>query len=734
MATHKRLSIFGASLAVIAAATSIGAAPAFAQDQDGASLDEIVITAQRREESLQDVPIAITAFTQEDLERTAAVGIQDVASRAPGVTLTQFNIGEPQLYIRGVGTTSDSAASDPSIGISIDEVSIGRAGASSLAFLDVNRVEILRGPQGTLYGRNASGGALNVYTNAPTFDTGGHLSVRAGSFDMYGAEGVLNLGLGEHSAARFAAQYSTNDGYAEYAPTGQSLEGGTQWGARAQLLTETGDWSFLAGVDYSNEDMDGHARIPVTTAATNPGFTALINGLRTGLDIRQSFSSPDNYQQRENYGVTFRAEREGQTFNFVSLTSYRNNDYSWRDNLGGLPFPGFPLAVDDRASEASDQISQEFRIVSPDSSPINWVAGVYFMQENVERDERFIVQAALPIAPPSFGGDTSFLQDATNTSYAAFGQMTIPFAEVFEFTAGVRWTHDDREIHQIALDNDVGGLPPVGIPLGPTGSPYNVTADESFEEPTWRLALSVEPVDQARFYVSYDRGYKAGSFVSGAQNALQAGTPIRSEILDNYAVGMKTTWMDGRFRFNAEAFLLDYSDLQVYELLGLNLATSNADAQSSGIEIETAFALNENITIGGSYTRLQAQYTSNATSTVGTLLYDGHTLPRSPEHQYNAFVDGEWDLWGGAFAARVNYQWADEFYFDPSNNPEVLEDAHGLLGAFASWESPSGLTVAVYGKNLTDEDYRLHVIKNVGIGFSVFGPPQEFGVSLTQRF
>ncbi|WP_066767410.1 TonB-dependent receptor [Candidatus Viadribacter manganicus] len=734
MATHKRLSIFGASLAVIAAATSIGAAPAFAQDQDGASLEEIVITAQRREESLQDVPIAITAFTQEDLERTAAVGIQDVASRAPGVTLTQFNIGEPQLYIRGVGTTSDSAASDPSIGISIDEVSIGRAGASSLAFLDVNRVEILRGPQGTLYGRNASGGALNVYTNAPTFDTGGHLSVRAGSFDMYGAEGVFNLGLGENSAARFAAQYSTNDGYAEYAPTGQSLEGGTQWGARAQLLTEAGDWSFLAGIDYSNEDMDGHARIPVTTAATNPGFTALINGLRTGLDIRQSFSSPDNYQQRENYGVTFRAEREGQAFNFVSLTSYRNNDYSWRDNLGGLPFPGFPLAVDDRASEASDQISQEFRIVSPDSSAINWVAGVYFMQENVERDERFIVQAALPIAPPSFGGDTSFLQDATNTSYAAFGQMTIPFAEVFEFTAGVRWTHDDREIHQIALDNDVGGLPPVGIPLGPTGSPYNVTADESFEEPTWRLALSVEPVDQARFYVSYDRGYKAGSFVSGAQNALQAGTPIRSEILDNYAVGMKTTWMDGRFRFNAEAFLLDYSDLQVYELLGLNLATSNADAQSSGIEIETAFALNENITIGGSYTRLQAQYTSNATSTVGTLLYDGHTLPRSPEHQYNAFVDGEWDLWGGAFAARVNYQWADEFYFDPSNNPEVLEDAHGLLGAFASWESPSGLTVAVYGKNLTDEDYRLHVIKNVGIGFSVFGPPQEFGVSLTQRF
>ncbi|MCC6787048.1 MAG: TonB-dependent receptor [Hyphomonadaceae bacterium] len=730
----KKLSVFGASLAAIAAATSLNAAPAFAQDEENGGLEEIVVTAQRREESLQDVPLAITAFTEEDLERSAAVGIQDVAARAPGVTLTQFNIGEPQLYIRGVGTTSDSAASDPSIGISIDEVSIGRTGASALAFLDVNRVEVLRGPQGTLYGRNASGGALNVYTNRPVFENGGHISVRAGSFDMYGAEGVYNAALGDNSALRFAAQYNTNEGYAEYAPTGQGLEGGTQWGARAQYLTEMGDWSFLAGVDYSDEDMNGHARIPVTTAATNPIFTGIVNGLRTGLDIRQSFSSPDNYQTRTNYGVTFRAEHEGQNFDFVSLTSYRNNDYAWRDNLGGLPFPGFPLAVDDRAAEASDQISQEFRLVSPDSSTVQWVAGVYLFQENVDRSERFIVQSALPIAPASFGGDVTFLQDATNTSYALFGQMTVPFADIWEFTAGARWSHDEREIHQVAVDNDTLGPLPPGIPLGPTGTPYNVNADDTFEEPTWRLALSVEPVDHARFYISYDRGYKAGSFVSGAQNALQATTPIRSEILDNYAIGMKTTWLDGRLRFNAEGFLLDYSDLQVYELLGLNLATSNADAQSSGIEVEAAFAVNENIIIGGSYTRLQAFYTSNAVSTVGTLLYDGHTLPRSPEHQYNVFVDGEWDLWGGQLSSRVNYQWQDEFYFDPSNNPEVLEDGHGLLGAFASWESPTGFSVSVYGKNLTDEDYRLHVIKNVGIGFSVFGPPREFGVALTQRF
>ena len=732
----RKVGALGVSFAALAAASAFGAAPpALAQDDtQAAALEDVVVTAQRREERLQDIPLAVTAFTAEDLERTAAVGIQDVAAKAPGVTLTQFNIGEPQLYIRGVGSSSDSAASDPSVGVSIDEVSIGRAGASALAFLDINRVEVLRGPQGTLYGRNASGGALNIYTNRPEFDTTSQITGRVGSFNMYGAEGVFNTQLGEHSAARFAAHYTTNDGYAEHVPSGASLEGGAQWGARAQLRHDAGNWSFLGGLDYSEDDMDGHARIPVVTSATNPAFVALVNGLRTGLDVRESFSSPNNYQERTNWGATFRAQHSGNAFDFVSLTSYRANDYRWRDNLGGLPFPGFPLEVDDQAAEDSNQFSQEFRIVSPSDSRINWVAGVYYLHEEVDRGERFIVNAALPIAPPSFGGDVTFNQDATNESYAVFGQATIPFADIWEFTAGVRWSHDEREVFQQALDNDILGAPPAGIPLGPGGSPYAVTASESFEEPTWRLALSVEPVEDVRFYVSYDRGYKAGAFISAAQTAAQAVRPIESEILDNYAVGAKTTLFGGRMRLNAEGFYLDYNDLQVYELLGLTLVSSNADAQVFGAEIEAALALNENITVGGSYTNMQAEYTSDAVSGMLVLPYDGNTLPRSPESQFNIFADGEWAAWGGDLSARVHYQWTDEFYFDPSNNPEVLEDGYGLFSAFASWESPGGLTLSLYGKNLSDEEYRVHVIKNVGIGFSVFGPPQEFGFAISQRF
>lgn len=732
-----RKTAFGASAATLLLAAGL-AAPAMAQSaqsETAVTVGEVVVTAQRREQSLQDVPIAITAFNAEALERTAATGIQDVAGKAPGVTLTQFNIGEPQIFIRGVGTTSDSAASDPSIGVSIDEVSIGRAGASSLAFLDVERVEILRGPQGTLYGRNASGGALNVYTKKPRFENFAQLTGRLGSFDERGVEAVLNRQLEEDTAGRLALRWNQNDGYAESLPSGRGLEGGEQFGLRAQVLHNAGEWSFLGGVDYSKDDMQGHARIPVLASSTPAPFVTLVNSLRAGMDVRQSFSSADNYQKRENWGLTGRADWTGaEHFDFVSLTSYRSNDYSWRDNLGGLPFPGFPLSVDDRAEENAKQISQEFRLTSKSGANINWVAGLYMFREEVERSERFLVQTALPIAPPSLGGDTTFDQDATNTSYAVFGQATMPFADIWELTVGARWTHDEREVHQIAVDNEGGANPPAGIPLGPTGQPYNVKADASFEEPTWKLALAVEPLDNMRFYVSYDRGYKAGAYPSASQTGVQATTPLRSELLDNYEIGAKTTLADGRLRLNAAAFMLDYTDLQVYELLGLTLVTSNAEAEVRGFEIETAFAVNHNITIGGSYTQLDAKFTSNATSGNLTLPYDGNILPRSPDSQFTLYADGQWDVFGGMLAARVDYQWTDDFYFDPSNAPEVLVPSYGLVSAFASWEAPSGLKFSVYGKNLGDEEYQQHIIKNANIGFSVFGAPRSFGVAVSKTF
>jgi iron complex outermembrane receptor protein len=175
-------------------------------------------------------------------------------------------------------------------------------------------------------------------------------------------------------------------------------------------------------------------------------------------------------------------------------------------------------------------------------------------------------------------------------------------------------------------------------------------------------------------------------------------------------------------------------DLQVYELLGLTLVTSNAQAEVNGYELESAFAVSNNITIGGSYTHLDAQYTSDAQSGALILRYNNLRLPRSPDSQYTLYADGEWDAFGGQLAARIDYQWTDDFFFDPSNNPEVVSPAHGLVSAYASWEAYNGVKIAVYGKNLGDEEYQTHIIKNVGVGFSVFGAPRSYGIAISRSF
>lgn len=724
-----------ASLAAVALG-SFQATATFAQSADETTttrVEEVVVTAQRREQSLQDVPLAITAFGAEMLERTAATGIEDVASRTPGVTMTQFNVGEPQVYIRGVGSTSDSAAADPSIGISIDDVSLGRAGASALAFLDIERVEVLRGPQGTLYGRNASGGAINIFSKVPTSTPLAEITLRVGSFDERGGEAIVNGPLGDEINGRLAMRYSTSNGYAKSVASGERLHGGTSYGGRAQLASTLGEWQARLSLDYSKDDLDGQARIAMTGPSTPAPVAALVSQLRAGLDEREALTSQHLYQDRDNWGVVARLEREWQPVTLTSVSAYRHNDYRWRDDLGGMPAPPHPLSVDDLAAEKSSQASQELRLTSNTESTLSWVAGVYYFREQVERLERFVAVTVPPLLPPALTGDVSFLQDATSTSYAAFGQATLPFASIWELTAGARWTRDEREIAQAAKNNDPTDVTP-GLPLFP-GSPYAASADTSFSEPSWRLALSVEPFRDKRIYVSYDRGYKGGAYPSQAQSALQATTAIKAEMLDNYDIGFKTRWFDNLLQVNGDYFRLDYQDLQVFELQnGLTLVSSNADAKVDGFELEAEVAITSGIAVGGTYSRLSSEYETNPTAGTITLLYKGNELPRTPNSQYGAYVEGEFSLAGGTLVARADYQWTDDFYFNPSNNRASLVDAYGTVGAFLSWESASGLKLAAYGRNLTDEIYPLHMTTTLEASYQVLATPRSFGLSITRAF
>ena len=725
------------SLAALAAALEVGlgAGTALAQvkpPSDDTTVADIIVTAQRRSENLQAVPVAATAFGAEALEKSGAVNILDVAAQTPGVTMTEYNIGEPQVYVRGVGSQSDSASSEPSVTVSVDEVPISRGGATGAAFLDTQRVEVLRGPQGTLYGRNASAGAINIYTNRPTFDFGGRVEASAGRFGTYGAKGVVNAPLSDAVALRVAAQYSDSDGYARTTPSNARLQGGERYAARVQLLARRGDWDVLASLDHSFDDLAGDARHTLVTPLAPAPLAAIVNNAQAGRDVWTTYGRPDAYQKRANTGGFLRLEHTGEAFNFVSLTAYRDNEYSFLADLSGLPDATFPFQPDDYVDEDSHQFSQELRLTSSDAARIKWVGGLFYFRESIDRVERIVTDSRAPL-PAALSGDVSMGQDAAAESYAAFGQATIPFARIWELTLGARLTHDKRDVFQSLINNRPSDTN-LAFPVFP-GSLYAVPAKADFTKPTWRINLAVEPSPGKHFYASYDRGYKSGSFTSQAQNAAQATTLVRPEQLDNFNLGAKTQWLSNRLRLNADAFYLDYKDLQVFEFgSSLNFVVSNADAKVKGVELQALAALSHNVTLGANYAYLDTEFTSNPAYGGATLPYKGNVLPRAPQQQYSVYVETNHQVLDGELTARLAYDWRDDFYYNPSNDVASKQKAYGVVGGYLAFETADQWKIALTGENLGNTRYSVHNISFQNMGFRLYAPPRTWTLTLSKAF
>jgi len=715
-----------------ALALSLFGPVAMAQEDEQATLGVVIVTAQRRAENLQDVPVALSAFNAESIEKTGVTNILDIAAITPGVTMTEFNVGEPQTYIRGVGSQTDSAASESSVTIAMDEVSIGRGGASPAALLDTQRVEVLRGPQGTLYGRNASAGVIAFYANQPTDEFEGSAEASYGSFNTSKLKAVLNTPLSSGIAARFAAQYSDSDGYAKNIRTGEDLQGGERFAGRAQVKGEFDRLTALLSADYSNDDMTGDSRYAFSSPAAVPFVLAAANaGQANRDDVWESEGIEGTYQKRENFGLVTRFDYETDAAIFTSLSAYRGNEVSLKADYGGLDAP-FPFLVDNRVEDLAQQFSQEFRISSTDSSVIKWVGGLFYYEDNVKRTERFIVTTRAPF-PAALGGDNTGIQRAESQSYAAFGQVTIPFASIWDLTLGGRLTHDKKRVFQQAVHNAPDGQG-LGFPFFP-GSLYAVTPEADFTKPTWRATLAVEPADGKRFYLSYDRGYKSGTFTSQAQNADQANFLVQPEQLDSFNLGAKTTWFDHRVRVNADAFYIDYKDLQVFEFgQTLNFVLASADATIQGIEIDAMLAPTRWLRTGATFAYLDAKFTSNPTFAGAVLQYDGNDLPRAPKVKFAPYIEANTTVGGGDLTLRADYAYQDDFFYNPANDPGSVQEAYGVLGAYASWENSDGLKVSLTGKNLLEKEYSVHSISFQGLGFRIYAPPRSVTLSVSKSF
>ena len=726
----------GCVLSLGSAAFTIAATPVF-----GLVLEEVVVTAQHRTQSMQDVPIAITAFDAATIEKAKIDAMEDIVINTPGLSATPYSQVDPQLFIRGIGSTDDGAGGDPSVLVFQDDVVMARASGASLSMFDVARIEVLRGPQGTLYGKNAAGGVINIITRSPEDERTAAVEITPlGNYDRFETRAMVNVPLSDAWQFRVAGSTTYHEGFNKSLTTGRRVDEEDNKSFRSKLRylpTDTLDAIFA--MNYSNDSSYGNTRkpLPAGSFATNSG------ALNIDPDPRKRQPSDDGYLDREirSYALTLNWDIAFGTI--TSITAYREVEVDWFQDLSGMPVPPGRLKTQNLWREETQQSSQELRWAAEAlDGRLNWVTGAFFLSEEIDREEEFIrTFFRIPGNPPGQLPQVSnpvFVQNNESQSYAVFGQFTYTVFDSFDITLGARYTQDEKDI-DLAVTDLLRGT---SGSLAPALEEYAITTDESWNEVTPRAAIDYRFSDEVMIYASVSKGYKAGGFQTAPASAAEARISYDPEAVIAYEIGTKTEWLDRRLRVNVAGFYSDYSDLQVLQLVEavkgdpstLVLVTDNAaEAEITGIEVEILAQPTEALTLGGTYAYLDTEFTDYLTNTGADLA--GNKLRRTPDESYTLYGEYAFHLAdSGGIVVRGEYSYVGDQYFENDNRAVSLEPDYSVVNASVRYISPGdNWEVVLWGKNLDDELYRVNSISVADSGFSRIGPPRTWGLTFKAR-
>ncbi|MFD1216050.1 TonB-dependent receptor [Microbulbifer celer] len=714
-----------ASLAVVIGQTAVAqeADPEQATSAGNLSLEEVTVTAQRKSQNLQSVPIAVSAFGEEAMERGNMLDVEDVSAMTPGFSLSSYNPVTPQPYIRGVGTNSSSVGDDASVGVFIDEVYAGRAGGYRADMFDVQRVEVLRGPQGSLYGRNVAGGAINVITNNPTDTFEAKAKVTGGNYNLKEFRGMLSGPIADSVNGRVAVSRRTRDGWIENVNTGNDdLGNQDNLSVRGKLAVVLGDRTdLMLSADYATDDLIGSG------ARSIVGYEDVFGTAHpTENDADKVDSFVDGYAERDMYGVSAKLTHSLDTVDLVSITAYRTQDYAFNDDMMGRYLAAAGAAMTNDAAEESSQFSQELRVQSTGTEALEWTAGLYLFQEDVDRVESFDSSRVYDLA--GFPGLMSRpVWDASNetTSYAVFGEATYHFSPAWSASFGGRYTYDQKDFTSVA-----SGAPDE---FGFLAEDYSVTADKNWKKFTPKATLTYTTENADIVYATISEGYKAGGFNGIAATEQGATVAFDPENATNYEIGFKTSMLGQRVRLNGAVFYLDYTDLQSFtvDLETGQVETATGDAEIKGVELEASALVTDALMLAVNYGYTDSEYVSFESDP--TIV--GNNLARTPEHSASASINYEWMLGNGsAINFNTNAMYQGEVFYSVGNTEAASDDARTLVNANATWDNFDGLKVSLWGKNLTDEAYVVHAFEQTGMGFAIMGEPTTWGISVTKDF
>lgn len=725
-----------ASLFALAAATT----PAFAQAAEDEAVDngEIIVTAQKREQNLQDVPAAVSVISAEQLDQRGVVNITSLQQLVPSLNFKDSATTlDSSVFLRGVGTINFSIAAEPSVGFVVDGVTYARSGEAFGDLYDIERIEVLRGPQGTLFGKNASAGVINVVTKRPADTFGGYIEALATSDEEYKVRGAIDVPMGEGLAARFTANYGRFDGTVRNITLDRTVNGFERYGVRGLVEAEVSDALTLTLIgDWRRQKSDCCAEI-IGTAPAGALAGSLIGVDLRGDGTREIRQNTLTFTKETSWGVSLQADLDvGAVGTLTAISAYRRyRNFGIRD--GDFIDTVYNIAggnqLDDFGPQPSKTFTQEIRLSSPGDQRIEYVIGGFYynakQQRTFQRDDIVCSATTSPpvsagLAPCFAGSSTLRFPSAIGTfgstieNYAAFGNLTFNVSDRFRLLAGGRYTHDRVDAFNNRIPATNGG----GPGLANVGAAFDLSVEKS--DFSWRAGAQFDLADRTMVYATYTQGYKGPAFnVFFNQNAGQLD-PIAEETADAYEAGVKFRSDDGSFTLNTALFYAKYDNFQANSFVNLNGSvitqlTNAGSVSTKGVEFDALVkpARNFTLTAGLAYTDAQIdRFNIPPGSPATASTRKGEQLPLAPKWKGN--VGATWKLETGGFAdlelgANLSLTSDQVSSLQSGATPAELAvrrgitiDGYAIVDANIAIVDPDNVwRVNFIGRNLTDTSY-----------------------------
>ena len=720
----------------------------FASVTYGQTIDEIVVTAQKREQNVQDVSVAVTAFTGADIRELGIEKTFDLARHTPGLNIKNA-IGDqnPIISIRGMGLNDFLPNNSPTASVYIDQVVVPSHAMLGSQLFDIERIEVLKGPQGTLYGRNTVAGAINFISVAPSEEFGGYVSADLGSYETFQVEGAVGGSLSDTVTARFSALYrNRGEGYQFNRFLNEKHGEQERFSARLQLLFVPSDSAdILVNIHIGTEDSESpfyeHNGSLVPTGAPFGNIGNFCAAALAGIQVSDGscvdfwgYFDPDddphtgdwdavfgNIHDSDTAGIGITANFDFGGFTLTSVTGYDELDRALAEDVDNSPF----ASIDDLHEDDITAFSQEIRLTSNnEDSSFDWILGAFYSDDKLERHltedvtdlDGFVIEA---------------FTEQNSESFALFAHGSWSLSEKLRLNAGLRFTDETKDYTFSRFDDSV--------------LIFSGTSDLDDDDTSGELGLEYRPNDDALLYAKFSKGFKSGNFNGsvGVRTPEQL-IPTQAEEVFAYELGYKGTLLDNRLRLNLSAYLNQWDNFQNRGVALINgqlfsSLVSAGDGEITGLEVDLLWVPADGweIALGGNF--MDTEVVRGALNpTTGVRVSEGNKLQNSPETALNGRIQYGWSMGNNLdVSLMADFNWQDHVFFNVNNNPFHAQDSYGLWGARATVASDDGKwEIALWGRNLGDEDYRVEVFDIFALGSSLFiyGEPRTGGISFIYNF